>query len=237
MSPGPLRWAVPSNAEPMMSWRLTDGGAAERVMSAGPEGVRIAEPMMSSERQQGRIAVGAERPRRPARRAGSPGNIAVAGRRGLLFAWIAASAIPISLLIMIGAGLVRSSWTSPALVMPGFGPPWEIQGLRVPVQVVTIALWLAAILAGIGVTAGLMAVPRGLEVSRRVVFAAGLMCVALLAVVPPVGSSDALDYVAYGRMVEVGRTPYVMTPAHLKADYPAYGQSVPLECDHPMPVY
>ncbi len=173
--------------------------------------------------------------------AGSRGPQAGSGpassRRVRVLAWIASLAILASLLIMIGAGLVRSSWMSPHLVMPGSGPPWEIHGLRVPLPVVTIALWLAAILAGIGVTAGLLAVRAGYEIDARAVFAAGLIAVAVLTVQPPVGSSDALDYVAYGRMVEIGRTPYVMTPAELKQDYPALGQSIPLEWDHQVTVY
>src|SRR5258708_33043784 len=38
-------------------------------------------------------------------------------------------------------------------------------------------------------------------------------------------------------MVEIGRTPYVMTPAELKQDYPAFGQSIPLEWDNQVTVY
>src|SRR5258708_7349410 len=99
--------------------------------------------------------------------AGSRGPQAGSGpassRRVRVLAWIASLAILASLLIMIGAGLVRSSWMSPHLVMPGSGPPWEIHGLRVPLPVVTIALWLAAILAGIGVAAGPLAVPARYE--------------------------------------------------------------------------
>ena len=34
-----------------------------------------------------------------------------------------------------------------------------------------------------------------------------------LAVLPPAGLTDTLDYAAYGRMVAIGHDPYVMTPS------------------------
>src|SRR5258708_19879118 len=148
------------------------------------------------------------------------GSGPAASRRVRVLAWIASLAILASLLIMIGAGLVRSNWMSTTLVMPGCGPPWEIHGLRVPLRVVTIALWLAAILAGIGVTAGLVAVRAGYVIDARAVFAAGLIAVAVLTVQPPVGSSDALAYVAYGLMVRIRRTPSVLPPPPLHQHSP-----------------
>jgi hypothetical protein len=143
----------------------------------------------------------------------------------------------LSLLIMIVVSLLRSSWMAPALSMPWPGPPWEIRSVRVPVPAVTIALWLAALLATAGVVTGLAAVRAGVRVGARSVLAAGLLAVAALTVLPPVGSSDALDYVAYGRMVQIGRSPYVMTPADLGQARRSYGQSVPEEWDHQVTVY
>jgi len=143
----------------------------------------------------------------------------------------------LALLIMIAASLLRSSWMAPALSMPWPGPPWEIRSIRVPVPAVTVALWLAALLATAGVVAGLAAVRAGVRVSARSVLAVGLLAVAVLTALPPVGSSDALDYVAYGRMVQIGRSPYVMTPAELGQARRSYGQSVPEEWDHQVTVY
>ncbi len=143
----------------------------------------------------------------------------------------------IALLIMIAASLLRSSWMAPALSMPWPGPPWEIRSVRIPVPALTIALWLAALLAAAGLAAGLAAVRAGVRVSARSVLAVGLLAVAVLTVLPPVGSSDALDYVAYGRMVQIGRSPYVMTPAQLGQAHRSYGQSVPEEWDHQVTVY
>src|ERR1022692_3422701 len=164
-------------------------------------------------------------------------NNSLPGRRGRILGWIAAAGIVLALLIMIGASLLRSSWMAPALSTPWPGPPWEIRSIRIPVPAVTIALWLAALLAAAGLTAGLAAVRAGVQVSARSVLGAGLLAVAVLTVLPPVGSSDALDYVAYGRMVQIGRSPYVMTPIELGRARRSYGQSVPEEWDHQVTVY
>src|ERR1017187_3176829 len=91
---------------------------------------------------------------------------------------------------------------------PAGGPPWEWQSFQVSVPVVVIALWLAAILGGGGVAAGLAAVRGGVRVSAGQLLIFGLLVVAILTVLPPVGSSDSLDYAGYGRMVVLGHSPY-----------------------------
>ena len=63
---------------------------------------------------------------------------------------------------------------------------------------VTVALWLGAAAGGGGVVAGLVAVRRGAQPSVRLLLAAGLVAVAALAVLPPAGSTDPLDYVVSG---------------------------------------
>ena len=152
-------------------------------------------------------------------------------------AWIAAAGISSSILVMIGASLLRSSWMAPPLVLPTSGPPWEIQSVHVRVVVVTVALWLAAILGGAGVAAGLAAVRGGVRVSARYLLVSGLLVVAVLTVLPPVGSSDALDYAAYGRMVVLGHSPYVMTPFQLRFLHDPLSRSVPAEWDHQVTLY
>ena len=62
-------------------------------------------------------------------------------------------------MIMVGASLVRQDWMYPP-VPTGVGPPWELP-VRVPGSVVSVALWLAALLAVGGVVAGLVAARRG----------------------------------------------------------------------------
>ena len=158
-------------------------------------------------------------------------------RMARALAWIAAAGIGSSITIMIGASLLRASWMTPPLVMPAIGPPWEWQSLQVSVPVVVIALWLAAILGGGGVAAGLAAARGGVRVSAGQLLIVGLLVVAVLTVLPPVGSSDSLDYAAYGRMVVLGHSPYVMTPSQLQLLHDPLSRSVPAEWDHQVTLY
>ena len=163
---------------------------------------------------------------------GPPGS-----RRGQVAGWLAAAATAVALLIMIGASAVRPSWMTPPLMMPPAGPPWQLGWPHVGVQVVTVALWAATVLGGAGVAAGLAAVRAGARTSPRLLLAAGLIAVAALTVLPPAGSGDVLDYAAYGRIVQLGHSPYVMTPAQLRQAAPAYRSWVPLEWENQVSVY
>lgn len=154
-----------------------------------------------------------------------------------LLAWIAFSALGAATLVMIAAALLRSAWMVPGLAMPHPGPPWGLGSVHVSAGTVTVALWLAALLAGGGIAAGLAAVRGGLTISARALPVAGLVAVAILTVLPPVGSNDVLDYAAYGEIVEVGHSPYVMTPGQLRTLYPCCRQSVPLVWEGQVTVY
>ncbi len=125
----------------------------------------------------------------------------------------AAAAIMVSLLVMIGAGLLRSSWMPPtALPMPVPGPPWEL-AVHLSIKIVVWALWAAALLGAGGVVAGLMAARRGMPVPVRTLLVAAAVGVVALTLLPPVGSTDALDYAVYGHIAALGHSPYVLTPA------------------------
>lgn len=126
---------------------------------------------------------------------------------------------------------------APPLVMPSAGPPWELHSVHGSVKAVTVALWLAAILGGGGVAAGLAAVRSGVRVSVRGLLGMALIVVAVLTVLPPVGSSDALDYAAYGRIVVLGHSPYVMPPYELRLAHDAYSRTVPVEWEHQVTLY
>lgn len=54
-----------------------------------------------------------------------------------------------------------------------------------------------------------------------------VVALAALTVVPPSGSTDTLDYAAYGRMVVLGHSPYVMTPFQLRAMGDPIGRASP----------
>jgi len=161
----------------------------------------------------------------------------VPGWGARVLAWTAGAGISSSILIMIWASLLRSSWQTPALVMPSVGPPWELQSVHVSVRVVTVALWLATILGAGGVAAGVAAVRGGVRVSARAVLGTGLLVVAVLTVLPPVGSTDVLNYATYGRIVVIGHSPYVMTPYQLRMLHDAYSGSVPVEWQNHVTLY
>ena len=135
--------------------------------------------------------------------------------------WSSAIGITSSIVIMIAAAAARNSWSAPRAALPATGPPWGISP-HLPFTIVTLALWAAAVLGGGGVAAGLIAVGRGARPPARLLITASLAAVAVLTVLPPAGSTDALDYAVYGRIVELGHSPYLMTPAQLqRADHPA----------------
>jgi hypothetical protein len=154
-----------------------------------------------------------------------------------LLGWLAAAGIGSSILIMIGASLVRQDWMFPHLAVPASGPPWELQSVIVSPVVVDIALWSAAVLALGGLVAGLLAASRGARPPMRVILVAAVVVVAILTVLPPAGSSDALDYATYGRLLVLGHNPYVTTPHYLRVAHNAFARSVPREWQRQVSLY
>ena len=71
---------------------------------------------------------------------------ATGGRPVRLLGWLAGLGIGSSILIMIGASLVRQDWMYPPVAMPASGPPFELH-VHVAGRIVALALWLAALLA------------------------------------------------------------------------------------------
>jgi hypothetical protein len=114
------------------------------------------------------------------------------------------------LAVMIAASLLRLSWQPQALILPASGPPWEITA-KVSPKVIVVALWIAAALGAAGVIAGLVAARRGLPVPIRTLLIAAATAVAVLVLLPPVGSTDSLDYAVYGHIAALGHSPYVVT--------------------------
>ncbi len=151
-------------------------------------------------------------------------------------AWSAMAGIVIAILIMIAASAVRNSWEHPHIMLPADGLPWALH-VHVSLRVVTVAMWAAALLGGGGVAAGLAAMSRGARPPVRLLITVGLAAVALLTVLPPAGSTDALDYAAYGRMVVLGDSPYVMTPNQLRRTGDPVGLAVGHEWRKHVAVY
>ncbi len=143
-----------------------------------------------------------------------------------LLGWVAGGGIGGAILIMIGASFIRQDWMYPTVPVPSVGPPFELH-VHISGRPVVAALWAAALLALVGVIAGLVAVRRGGRVPMRVVLIGAALAVLALMLLPPAGSTDALDYAAYGRLAVLGHNPYAATPVYLRITDPVFGHSVP----------
>jgi hypothetical protein len=155
-----------------------------------------------------------------------PTPAAAPERFGRILARSAVAAIAGALLLMIAASAVRNSWAHPYIALPAGGWPWGLAAHHWLIREVTVAMWAATALGGAGVAAGLAAILRGARPPARVLLAVGLAATAALTVLPPAGSTDALDYAAYGRMVVLGHSPYVMTPAELRGMHDPVGLAI-----------
>jgi alpha-1,6-mannosyltransferase len=142
-------------------------------------------------------------------------------------AWSGVAGIVIALLIMVAASAARNTWEHPYIVLPSGGFPWGLSAHRTLLAEVTVAMWAAALLGGAGVAAGLAALSRGARPPVRLLLAVGLVAAAAFTVMPPAGSTDALDYAAYGRMVVLGHNPYEMTPKQLRLSGDPIGKTAP----------
>jgi hypothetical protein len=141
-------------------------------------------------------------------------------RRTLSFA--AFGGFGLSLALMALVGLCRFPAAVPVTGGAGVFPrlSWPAPDLWV-----TGLLWTAMIAGFAGLAAGLAAVrvgwrPRGLAVL-------GLLAVVVLVAAPPMGTSDTMDYVVYGRMAVLGYDPHVMTPREFRATGDRVGALAP----------
>jgi hypothetical protein len=140
---------------------------------------------------------------------------------------VALACIGSSLLIMIAVSAAGPSKAVVSLPRAGLGPPWWI-ALHPAAWLVAVALWAAALAGAGGVAAGLVAARRGWRPPVKMLVAGALAAAAVLAVLPPAGSTDTLDYAAYGRMVAIGHDPYVMTPQQLRLSGDPVGAAAPI---------
>ena len=152
-----------------------------------------------------------------------------AARSLVVYSCVAVAGIGAALVVMVTVSLARASWMGPPMPMPKVGPPVELSSLHLSLNTVAVALWLSAVAAGVGVTAGLVAVRRGARPSVPLLLTVAAIVVAVLTVLPPVGSTDSLDYMAFGRMMVLGHSPYLMVPWDLIHAHDAVGKSIPWE--------
>lgn len=129
--------------------------------------------------------------------------------------WTAAACITVSLLVMTAISVAGPSISVPAMAhAPSGGPPWWVS-LKLSHTVVLFSLWGAAIVAAVGVGAGLIAVARGARPRVRPLLAASFIAVAAFVVLPPAGTTDTQSYAIDGNMVVLGHSPYVDTPKQM----------------------
>ena len=88
-----------------------------------------------------------------------------------------------------------------------------------------------------GVISGLLAARHGARLPLRAMLIAAGVVVAVLAVLPPAGSTDVLDYASYGRLLLLGHNPYVVTPHLLRVSDPGFGLSVPWRWQYQVSLY
>jgi hypothetical protein len=139
---------------------------------------------------------------------------------------LAAAAIAASTLIIIAISAAGPSVSVPVMPRAAGGPPWW-HALHLTATFVTVSLWAALALGCAGVIAGLIAVARGARPPVRAVIAAAFLAVAVVTVLPPAGSTDAISYAASGRTAVTGHSPYVMTPLQLQRSGDSVGRQIP----------
>ncbi|WP_300614380.1 hypothetical protein [Trebonia sp.] len=140
-------------------------------------------------------------------------NIRTAGRTRWLV-WTAAACITVSLVVMIAISVAGPSISVPAMAHTTGAPPWWVS-LGLPGDVVLFTLWGAAVVAAVGVGAGLLAVARGARPRVRPLLAVSFIAVAAFVVLPPAGTTDTQSYAIDGNMVVLGHSPYVDTPRQM----------------------
>jgi hypothetical protein len=172
------------------------------------------------------------RVQRPLASAAEPPGAAPVRRLG----WISAAGIGSAIAVMVGASFVRQDWMYPPLRAPRVGPPFELH-TRVSGTLVTGCLWAAALLAVVGLAAGLLAARRGAHGPIRLMLIGAALATVALMLLPPAGSTDALDYAAYGRLALFGHNPYVATPLYIRITDPAFAQSIPVRWQEQVSLY
>jgi alpha-1,6-mannosyltransferase len=139
---------------------------------------------------------------------------------------VAVASVVVSVGLMLAAGL-----SGPSVTVPEFAPafPWPpyFTSMHLSDLVVTGLAWLATVIGGLGLAAALLAVRRGWRPGPRRLLIGCLLAVAALTLMPPLGSTDMLDYAIYGRMAALGHSAYVMTPRQFTATGDPVGRFSP----------
>lgn len=93
-------------------------------------------------------------------------------------------------------------------------PPWHLL-VHPSAWIVVPATVLALLAGGAGIAVGLHQIAHGWVPRAGRWVAAGAVAALATVVVPPASTADPLIYAAYGRLVDLGANPYVITPRTL----------------------
>lgn len=96
-------------------------------------------------------------------------------------------------------------------------PPWYLpDGILHPNEwFVSLMIWAAIAVGAIGLRIALRALEDGWRPRLRRLVWLGVGLITATILVPPLTSADVLMYAAYGRLQEIGRNPYEITPADI----------------------
>lgn len=132
------------------------------------------------------------------------------GGRSRLGAWaLVLCGVCISLMVVLG--LLGPSSTEAVFGAQGLLPPWFWTAHPSDLLVwVLVALVLCLGAGAVGL--GLAAIRRGWAPNPGRLLAGGVVGVCAILCVPPLGTTDPLNYAAYGRIAALGLDPYRMTP-------------------------
>jgi alpha-1,6-mannosyltransferase len=111
----------------------------------------------------------------------------------------------LSVTTMVGVAVVGPSEVNLHPIGPG---PRRWLSLTFPYGASTAVLAVAVVLGATGLLLGWLSLRRGWAPDPRPLMAAGVASAVVLAVVPPLASSDIGIYAAYGRMVRLGLNPF-----------------------------
>jgi hypothetical protein len=149
---------------------------------------------------------------------------------------VAITATGASVAVTAAAGALGPSAAVPWFPSAAPWPPWFAHADPSPTLAAAV-VWAAVLLGGAGLCAGLLAARRGWRPRPGALIAGSLVAVVALMVIPPVGSTDILDYAVYGRIAALGHSPYRMTPLQLRETGDPVGAAAPLPWDTDPSVY
>ncbi len=127
---------------------------------------------------------------------------------------LAVALVAISLVFFVATASLGPSAAQPTI--PGTGPSRQL-GVDPADWIVTVLMWSALVSATVAVALGWLALRRGWAPDPHRLRRWGFGGAAVMALLPPLGSTDIMSYGAYGRMVVLGLNPYTTTVNDLAA--------------------